>query len=76
MLSVDDTNTFTSEELDEIRRNTPQSLFEQEYKCSFLDGAGQFFRRVRANLYAMDTPLTEQGDFQLGVDLAKYQDWT
>jgi hypothetical protein len=76
VLSVDDTNTFTNEELDEIRRNTPQSLFEQEYKCSFLDGAGQFFRRVRANLYPVDTPLTEQGDFQLGVDLAKYQDWT
>jgi hypothetical protein len=74
--SVKDTNVFTEEELEEIRRNTPQSLYGQEYMCEFLDGAGQFFRRVRSNLYDKDQPLTEQGDFQIGVDLAKYQDWT
>lgn len=76
ILTVKDTSIFTDQELDEIRRNTPQALFEQEYMCSFLEGAGQFFRRIHANLYPENKPLPEQGDFQLGVDLAKYQDWT
>lgn len=74
--SVKDTNIFSEEELDEIRRNTPQALFEQEYMCEFLEGAGQFFRRIKQNTYDPNKPLPEHGDFQLGVDLAKYQDWT
>lgn len=73
---VKDTNIFTEVELLEIQRNTPQALYEQEYMCEFLEGAGQFFRRIRQNVYPENTLLPEQGDFQLGVDLAKYQDWT
>lgn len=73
---VRDTNVFTQSELDEIKRNTPESLYEQEYECSFVEGAGQFFRRIRNNLYDQNKMLPEEGDFQLGVDLAKYQDWT
>lgn len=71
-----DTEVFTQDELAEIRRNTPQALYEQEYLCSFIEGAGQFFRRIHQNKYPKDTPLPEEGEFQLGVDLAKYQDWT
>ncbi len=74
--SVKDTGVFTEDELAEIRRNTPQALYEQEYMCSFQEGAGQFFRRIRNNLYDQNKTLPEEGDFQLGVDLAKYQDWT
>lgn len=74
--NVKDTSVFSEEELMEIRRNTPQSLYEQEYMCSFVEGAGQFFRRVRQNLYPIDKILSTYGDFQIGVDLAKYQDWT
>lgn len=73
---VKDTNVFSEEELAEIRRNTPQSLYAQEYEVSFIEGAGQFFRRIKPNTYPADRVLPEQGDFQLGVDLAKYQDWT
>lgn len=76
VLGVQDTNVFTKEELDEIRRNTPQALYGQEYECSFVEDAGAFFRRVRNNLYDQNKTLPEEGDFQLGVDLAKYQDWT
>lgn len=75
VLTVDDTNAISKEALDSERMEMPQSLFEQEYHCRFIDGAGQFFRRIRQNTYE-PKPLPEQGDFQLGVDLAKYQDWT
>ncbi len=74
--NVLDTGVFTEEELAEIRRNTPQALYEQEYLCQFLEGAGQFFRRISKNLYPKDLALGPEGEFQLGVDLAKYQDWT
>lgn len=76
VLGVQDTHIFSDEELEEIRRNTPQALYAQEYECEFLEGAGQFFRRIHNNLYDTSRELPEQGDFQLGVDLAKYQDWT
>lgn len=74
--TVKDTQVFQEEELNEIKRNTPQSLYEQEYMCEFMEGAGQFFRRIRNNTYDQHKVLPEQGDFQMGVDLAKYQDWT
>lgn len=74
--TVKDTNTFTQEELLEIKRNTPQSLYAQEYECEFTEGAGQFFRRIKQNIYPKDKILAPEGDFQIGADLAKYQDWT
>jgi hypothetical protein len=73
---VKDTGVFTEEELLEIRRNTPQALYAQEYDVEFVDGAGQFFRRIIQNTYEKDKDLPQEGDYQLGVDLAKYQDWT
>jgi hypothetical protein len=73
---VQETDVFTQEDLEEIKRNTPQALYKQEYECEFVEGAGQFFRRIRQNVYDTSRPLPDQGDFQLGVDLAKYQDWT
>lgn len=76
VLSVNDTNVIPEDVLAEERRQMPQALYEQEYLCYFLEGAGQFFRRIHQNKYSKDTVLSEEGEFQLGVDLAKYQDWT
>lgn len=73
---VEHTGVFTPEELNEIKRNTPQALYAQEYDCEFVEGAGQFFRRINENTYDKDKELPQEGDFQLGVDLAKYQDWS
>lgn len=73
---VRDTEVFTQEELTEIRINTPQALYDQEYNVEFLEGASQFFKRIHQNKYPKDYMLNDQGEFQLGVDLAKYNDWT
>ncbi len=62
--------------LDDERKQMPEALYEQEYECKFLEGASQFFKRIHQNKYPKDTVLPESGDFQLGVDLAKYNDWT
>lgn len=75
ILTVKDTNVLSEEILEEERKGNPEAFFNQEYYCEFIEGAGQFFRRVRQCVYG-DIELPEEGDFQLGVDLAKYQDWT
>ncbi len=76
VLTVNNTHAISTDVLAEEQRQMPQALYNQEYLCEFLEGAGQFFRRIHANKYPKDKPLPDQGDFQLGVDLAKYQDWT
>lgn len=80
VLGVKDTHSHTEESLEEIKRNTPQALYQQEYEVSFVDSAGQYFRRIRENIYKVDNqtvnPFILEGDFQIGVDLAKYNDWT
>ncbi len=73
---VTKTNGLLPEEVEGARREMPQALFEQEFMCEFLEGAGQFFRRIRQNTYLESVRLPDDGDFQLGVDLAKYNDWT
>lgn len=75
VLTVEDTNVFTQEALDEERRNNPQAIFEQEYYCKFIEGASSFFRRVRENVWRTERDHSFHV-FQNGVDLAKYQDWT
>lgn len=75
ILGVKDTTVFTESQLEEIKRTTPQALYQQEYECSFIDNAGQYFRRIKENIDA-DNKYPTNGDFQIGVDLAKYQDWT
>lgn len=76
VLTVEDTNVFTQEALEEERRGNPESFFLQEYFCKFIEGASQFFKRIHQNTYPLDVVLPDEGDFQLGVDLAKYNDYT
>lgn len=73
---VNDTNIFSKEDLLEIQRNTPQDLFEQEYHCKFIEGAGQFFKRISQNLIEEREGVEPNHRYQMGVDLAKYQDYT
>lgn len=76
ILTVNDTDAISLQALDEERKDMPQALFQQEYYCNFIDGASQFFRRIRENTYGKEEYQPEWGDFQLGVDLGKYQDFT
>jgi len=77
VMGVNETHSHSEEELEEIKKEVPESLFLQEYLCEFHDNAGAFFRRIRENIYASPYTDAERGHvYQLGVDLAKYQDWT
>lgn len=74
ILTAEQTKSLSPEILAEEKRNMPIDLFEQEYFCKFLDGAGQFFRKFEL-IDIIDKP-EDIHSFQLGVDLAKYQDFT
>ena len=74
--SVHETDSFTESELAKVRAQTPLALYQQEYECAFLDGASALFRNIRECTYDSRMTLPIDSFFQLGIDLAKYQDWT
>lgn len=78
VLTVDDTNAVTPADIEQERKEgMPEELIQQEYYCKFIEGAGAFFKRVRDYAYDPDgLALNNNGDFQVGADFAKHQDWT
>lgn len=74
--SVDDTGGLTEKEIEEARIATPEALFRQEYYCDFLENAGAFFKRIKENVYEADDYVHPLHFYQIGIDLAKYNDWT
>jgi len=76
-LTVEDTKALPKEDLEDARREMPQDVFNQEYFCIFLDSGIGFFRRVDENTYKTEEYAPkDQAMYQLGVDLAKYNDYT
>lgn len=77
VLTVNETQVLTDEALEEEKKNHPQDFFEQEYYCKFVEGAGQFFRGIDSLKYDNhDWRIDNIHRYQMGVDLAKYQDYT
>lgn len=75
-LNVDDTGAIEHNELVEAKKNMTEALYQQEFMCEFLEGAGSVFRRVEDNVWTGELYPQTGRTYQLGVDLAKYQDWT
>lgn len=76
-LTVEDTKALSREDLEEAKNEMPQDLFKQEYYCVFIDNGLGFFRRVDENTYKWEEyQPKELAMYQLGVDLAKYNDFT
>lgn len=75
ILTVTDTNAIDESVLANERREMPSDLYEQEYMCRFIEGATNFFKRIDENIYETYTP-SDGALYQLGVDLAKYNDFT
>lgn len=76
-LTVEDTKALSPQDLEEARNEMPQDLFKQEYYCTFIDNGMGFFRRIDENTYKIEEyQPKELSMFQLGVDLAKYNDFT
>ena len=76
MLKASQSGIIDSKALEEAKKTTTQAFYNQEYECEFAESAGSFFRRITENLYDATDDVNPEHLYQLGVDLAKYQDWT
>ena len=74
--TVDDTGGLSEKEIEEARQATPEALFQQEYFCDFTENAGAFFRNIKQCLYEADDYENPSHFYQIGVDLAKYSDFS
>lgn len=76
VLGARDTDVIPEEVLAEEKKQMPQDLYRQEYFCEFLDNAGAVFRGVDDVVYEGTEVVTKDKLYQMGVDLAKHQDFT
>ncbi len=71
------TTVFTPEEIEEAKKSMPESVFRQEIGCEFLDSSTAFFKQIVENVYRKQLrDVSSTQVFSLGIDLAKYQDFT
>ena len=77
ILRASESGIMTKEALENARKTTTQAYFDAEYECKPTQNASAYFRRIRENTYDHTKQnLPTNGDFQVGVDLAKYNDYT
>ena len=74
--TIKDTHAISEEELEEARKTMPEAMYKQEFLCEFLENAGQVFRRIKENIHEDELDIQPEKSFTLGVDLAKYNDFT
>lgn len=63
-------------ELESLKANLPERVFRQEILAEFIDDTGGVFRCIEENIRPYQLPTTAEGLVTLGVDLAKYEDFT
>lgn len=61
-------------EIDDIKRNTPERVFLQEYMAEFLEDGGAVFRNILACIG--NSPTETRNPVVMGVDWARYNDYT
>lgn len=62
-------------EIEDIKRNTPERVFQQEYMAEFLEDGGAVFRNLRACIDP-EPPTEARGRVVMGLDWARYNDYT
>jgi len=76
VLTVEDTKAISKKTLFQEKKEMPSDLFEQEYFVKFIEGASSVFKRVDEAIYTERETLKPGRRYQIGVDLAKYQDFS
>jgi phage FluMu gp28-like protein len=75
--TVDDTGIYTTEQIDELRKNAVNiDFFNQEYYCKLIEGASSVFKNIE-NAVSGQLEKPEMGeDYLFGIDLARSFDAT
>ena len=77
ILPVTETNAVKQEDLLEQQMNMSKDLYAQEYLCDFSQDATAVFKDIRKHTYPVaEYKMNDFGHFQIGVDLAKVNDFT
>lgn len=77
ILTVDDTGIVTPEQIAKERaEGMTQAMIDQEYYCKFIDNASNFFRRIKETCVGQVQTENPLRFYRMGVDLAKYNDYT
>lgn len=63
-------------DLEEARKTTTEAFYKQEYECDPVENAAGFFKRIDENVWDGNLPADRTARYQMGVDLAKYNDFT
>ena len=76
VLTVDETKVLTAEQLAEERNaGMSQAMIDQEYYCKFIESATSFFHSIE-EVCTGEEQQPGPHLYQMGVDLAKYQDYS
>lgn len=75
-LQVSKSKILSDEAIKEAQSMMTQASFNQEFECEFQDDSGAVFRRVKENATATPREPETNHEYVIGVDLAKYNDWT
>lgn len=77
ILKVSHTKAVKEEDLLEQKLNMSEALYNQEYECDFTENASAVYKDIHSRTYpAHDWSHTPNAMFQIGVDLAKANDFT
>lgn len=73
---VSQTKAIDIADLESEKKEMTRALYEQEFECKFLDNDLQFFSNIENCIYPESMNLPIDGNFKLGVDLARKNDYT
>ena len=77
VLTVDDTGVLTPEDIEKERQEgMPEDMIQQEYYCKFIANATSFFKNINDVCITIPVEPNPLRFYYMGVDLAKYQDFT
>lgn len=77
ILKVSYTNAVKEEDLLEQKQGMSASLYNQEYECDFTENASAVYKDLHKRTYPADEwQHNDLGLYQIGVDLAKANDFT
>lgn len=77
VLTIEDTKVLTKDDMDRERRDgMSEAMIDQEYYCKFIESATSFYKRIDEVCVAQEKVPDPLHFYQMGVDLAKYQDYT
>lgn len=65
-----------AEEQEKAKKELPENVYRQEYEAAFLEDQGQVFQGIQKCVDGVLEEPQEEKQYILGVDVAKYQDYT